>query len=89
MFDVQELGSIFTIVFFSQDNHTFKVLMYQNDPYFLCDSTLINIIILNGRAARYGKLNAVRKLVSMTAKVDATNINGQTALHIGKHSKTT
>ena len=55
----------------------------------MLDSTLINIIILNDRAARYGKLNAVRKLVSMTAKVDATNINGQTALHIGKHSKTT
>ena len=30
----------------------------------------------------YGKIEAVRKLVSMKPKIDGTNINGQTPLHL-------
>ena len=34
------------------------------------------------RASRHGKIEAVRKLVSMKPKIDGTNINGQTPLHL-------
>ena len=34
------------------------------------------------RASMYGKIEAVRKLVSMKPKIDGTNINGQTPLHL-------
>ena len=56
---------------------------FRNNPiYQTLHGLCCDICFVCCRASRYGKTIAVKKLLNLTAKIDGTNINGQTALHL-------